>query len=309
MTYVKHYHADKNVKTCNILLMSDTLKGRPSGGAAGTRSPRSPLLQRLGRRIRALRQAMDLSRSRLASRAELSERFLNELEAGRGNISLERLERLAAVFGMKAWQLLARCEVGTPKHVALLGLRGAGKSTIGPAIAKELDLPFVELDEWVEREAGLSLREVFELQGEAAYRSLERDVLKRLVEEREPSVIATGGGIVMDPQAFAFLQDAALTVWLKARPEDHMSRVESQGDLRPMQDRRNAMSELRALLEARAPFYARADHVIDTSALGFDASVSTLASRLRAERVDRDAGDERGESGAGVRAVLTTSAR
>jgi XRE family transcriptional regulator, aerobic/anaerobic benzoate catabolism transcriptional regulator len=249
---------------------------------------RSPLLRRLGQRIRTLRQARGLSRAGLASRAELSERFLNELEAGRGNISLERFERLARVFGMKAWQLLAECETVAPKHVALLGLRGAGKSTIGPAIASELGLPFVELDECVEREAGLSLREVFELQGEAAYRGLERDVLRRLVEEREPSVIATGGGIVMDPQAFAFLQSEALTVWLKARPEDHMSRVEAQGDLRPMHNRRNAMSELRALLTARAPLYAQADYVVDTSALGQTASVSTLASRLRDEGVGRE---------------------
>lgn len=208
---------------------------------------------------------------------------MNELEAGRGNISLERFERLARVFGLRAWQLLAECEAADPKHVALLGLRGAGKSTIGAAIAKELDLPFVELDEWVEREAGLSLREVFELQGEVAYRSLERDVLRRLVEERGPSVIATGGGIVMDPQAFSFLRSAARTVWLKARPEDHMSRVESQGDLRPMQNRRNAMAELRALLTARAPLYAQADHVIDTSSLGLDASVAALAACLRAD--------------------------
>ncbi len=276
---------------------------RAEGAAAarGARSPRSPLLRRLGQRVRAQRQARGLSRSGLASRAELSERFLNELEAGRGNISLERFERLARVFGMKAWQLLEECETATPRHVALLGLRGAGKSTIGAAVAEELRLPFVELDECIEREAGLSLREVFELQGEAAYRSLERDVLRRLVEEREPSVIATGGGIVMDPQAFAFLQGAALTVWLKARAEDHMNRVESQGDLRPMQNRRNAMSELRALLKARGPLYAQADHVIDTSTLGLGASVSTLVSYLRDLRDDR--------ASAPLGAAPTTSAR
>jgi len=258
---------------------------KPTAADTGAQSARSPLLRRLGHRIRTLRQGRGLSRAGLAQRAEMSERFLNELEAGRGNISLERFERLARVFGMKAWQLLEECETETtaPKHVALLGLRGAGKSTIGLAIAAQLGLPFVELDECVEREAGLSLREVFELQGEAAYRSLEREVLTQLVEEREPSVIATGGGIVTDPQAFAFLRSAALTVWLKARPEDHMSRVESQGDLRPMQNRRNAMSELRALLTARVPLYAQADHVIDTSALGLEASVSSLVACLRDE--------------------------
>jgi XRE family aerobic/anaerobic benzoate catabolism transcriptional regulator len=161
--------------------------------------------------------------------------------------------------------------------VVLLGLRGAGKSSIGPELAARLEVPFVELDQLVEQAAGMALGAVFELQGEAFYRRLERETLRRFLADTDGAVVAAGGSIVTDSETFDLLRRSAVTVWLKARPEDHMQRVVEQGDVRPMKNRPDAMAELKALLRARAPLYAQADHVVDTSLLGIDGSVELLA--------------------------------
>lgn len=221
----------------------------------------------LGRQVRRLREARDWSRRELATRADLSERFLAEIEKGTGNISVRGLDRLAAALETTPSELLARRADGRVGFVALLGLRGAGKSTVGPMLASELGRAFIELDALVERAAGLSAGEIFALHGEEYFRRLERDVLARHLAESAPSIIAAGGGLVADPATFDLLRRQARTVWLKATPERHWSRVVAQGDTRPMADHPAAMAELRRLWAARAPLYAEADVVVDTTDL------------------------------------------
>ena len=149
--------------------------------------------------------------------------------------------------------------------VALVGLRGAGKSSIGAAAASQLGIPFVELDELIVREAQMTLSTIFEIHGERYYRGIEREVLRRLLAAGKPMVIATGGSIVTDAETWGLLRSRARTIWLKAAPQDHWSRVVAQGDVRPMRDRPRAMNELQALLNRRQPLYELADQVVDTA--------------------------------------------
>jgi XRE family aerobic/anaerobic benzoate catabolism transcriptional regulator len=180
---------------------------------------------------------------------------------------------------VKRW-LEARFAKRTAPVIALLGLRGAGKSTVGPRLASRLGLRFVELDAEIERAAGLTLAEIFELHGEGYYRRLERETLMRLLADPAGLVMATGGSIVNDRETYRLLRRRAVTVWLKARPEDHWNRVLQQGDQRPMAKNPHAMAELRALLASRERLYAEAEHVIDTSRADVDGIVRTLAHDL-----------------------------
>jgi XRE family aerobic/anaerobic benzoate catabolism transcriptional regulator len=165
--------------------------------------------------------------------------------------------------------------------VALLGLRGAGKTSVGRKLAQRLGLPFVELDELVEKAAGLSLAGIFSLHGEAYYRRLAREVLARFLADGEPAVLATGGSMVTDKEAFRLLSKRCKTVWLQATPEDHWQRVLKQGDIRPSAASPHAQEELRALLKAREPLYSQAEMSVDTSALGLEGTVEDLVARLR----------------------------
>ena len=233
--------------------------------------------------MRAARLDRGHTLKELSARTGVSARFLAELEAGRGNISVGRLHDLAAGLGTSARTLLEGEERASARRspvVALLGLRGAGKSTIGKRLARTLRVPFVELDAKVEEAAGLSLAEVFELHGESFYRRLEREALKRELADGKPVVLATGGSLVNDDETFALLRAQATTVWLQASPESHWQRVVAQGDRRPMRDRANAMNELRTLLRARTERYARAELVVDTDALGIEGAVKELAKKL-----------------------------
>lgn len=243
---------------------------------------RNRVLEGLGRRVRLQREEQHKTREELCQAAEISPRFLAQLEAGEGNISVARLCNVARALGTTAASLLDGLERGEEdsRLVALVGLRGAGKSTVGPLLADRLGVEFIELDRRVEASAGLSLAEVFELHGEDFYRRLERRALKELVSEGSSAVIATGGSIVGDRDSFELLKESATTIWLKARPEDHMARVVAQGDERPMRSRSDAMTELRALLKVRTPLYAQADHVVDTSVLGVDGAVDALVNAL-----------------------------
>jgi XRE family transcriptional regulator, aerobic/anaerobic benzoate catabolism transcriptional regulator len=223
------------------------------------------LLQLVGRRVREARTARNWTRRDLAERSGVSVRFLVQLEAGRANISVRRLADLARALDRSPADLLDAHDDTPPQVVALLGLRGAGKTTIGRRLARRLRVPFIELDRRIEQAADLSLGELFSLHGEAYYRRLERDTLVEVLAERRPLVLATGGGIVTSPETFALLRRSAVTVWLRASPEDHWNRVVGQGDRRPMADHPQAMADLRALLAARQPLYGTADFTVDTS--------------------------------------------
>lgn len=237
------------------------------------------LLATVGARVRALRERRSLTRRQLAAQSGISERFLAQLEAGQGNISLGRFADVAVALGTTPAALLADAEPasGGSHIVALLGVRGAGKSTVGALLAARHEVPFIEVDSRIERAAGLSLGEIFELHGEAYYRRVEREVLRGLMAEPGARVVATGGSIVNDRETFSLLRRGARTVWLRARPEDHWDRVIRQGDARPMAQNPHAFAELRALLAAREPLYAQAHHVIDTSGRDLDAVVALVA--------------------------------
>ena len=255
----------------------------------------------LGARMRELRERRAMSRKALARESQVSERYLAQIESGNGNISVMLLRRVAAALGVTAGEVLAperhdpverrlvrrflerlpvnrleevifrlmrdfgHEETSPRKRIALIGLRGAGKSTLGAMLANELKVPLIELNREVAQETGLPVSEVMALYGMPAYRRIERRVLERVTREQERAVIVAGGGIVAESEAFDLLLATCYTVWLKARPEDHMARVLAQGDLRPMAGNAEAMEDLKRILAAREPMYGRADAVIDTS--------------------------------------------
>lgn len=230
------------------------------------------LLIQVGSRVRGLREQRGWSRRELGERCGLSERFLAQIETGRGNPSLKSVAEIAAAFALSPASLLA----SATGFVALLGLRGAGKTSVGQALAGRLARPFIELDARIEDLAGLNLAEIWELHGEATYRELERDALERVLAAAPRAVIATGGGIVTDPATFDLLRERTITVWLHATPEQHWQRVISQGDRRPMANDPRAMKRLRRLLAERSPLYRRAQHEIDTSTSSVEAITDTI---------------------------------
>jgi len=240
------------------------------------------LLASVGTAVRRLREERTLTRRELAQRSGVSERFLAELEGGQGNISVARLQDVARALGSSAGELLysAQHERTDRRVIALVGLRGAGKSTIGRALANRLRVPFVEMDSLVEKEAGIPLSAIFQLHGEAYYRRLAREVLTSFLAETDAAVLATGGGIVTDPGSFKLLQKRCRTVWLQATPEDHWQRVLEQGDVRPGAASPHAQDELRALLKARQTLYSQAELSVDTSRLGINEAVSELTRQL-----------------------------
>lgn len=243
-----------------------------------------PLVAALGERLRRLRDERKLTLETLASRSRLSVRFLSELLAGRANVSVVRLARVAEALGTTASALLAAAEAAAseaaPVVVSLLGIRGAGKSAIGEQLAKRLGVELVELDRRIEAEGGLSLPEIFSLHGEDYYRKLELGALRRFLDERRPAVLAVGGGIVTNPPAMDLLIERTTTVWLRASVDDHWNRVVRQGDPRPMAGRPAARAELRRLVAEREPLYRRAEIRVDTSKLGLEECVGVLAERL-----------------------------
>ena len=191
---------------------------------------------------------------------------MTEAEAARANRSLLVFQRLAAALDVRLAALLDESVARrASERIALVGLRGAGKSTVGRLLARELEVPFVELDQRVEELAGFTLAELFDLRGPEAFQSFEAEALERVLAEGERLVLATGGSLVTRARTFARLRATCRTVWLQAEPSDHFARVLGQGDRRPMRERPRAMQELRALLAERAPLYARCELRVATS--------------------------------------------
>ena len=272
----------------------------------------------LGKRVRELRDRRGMSRKLLARESRVSERYLGHLEAGDGNISILLLRKVAAALSVTLGEMLVPEEQDTVelrlirrflarlpaqrmeealfrllrdfghdeasrrRRIALIGLRGAGKSTLGAMLANELQVPLVELNREMVRETGLPVGEVIALYGQSGYRRLERKVLERVIGENDRAVIVAGGGVVAEEDAFNLILASCYTVWLKARPEEHMARVLAQGDLRPMAGNEEAMEDLKRILAAREPMYGKADVVVDTSGDTPEASLLKLRDAVAA---------------------------
>jgi XRE family aerobic/anaerobic benzoate catabolism transcriptional regulator len=232
----------------------------------------------LGRQLREQRKRRGLSQERLAELAGLSTRYLSQIESGRGNLSILRLLELTRALGVPLHDAV-RPDKWHP-IVALVGLRGAGKSTVGQELARRLDRPFIELDGLIEDDVGLSLAEIFAIHGESYYRRFEHEALSRIVSNGEPAVLATGGSIVTDRTTLDLLKKGTITIWLRARPELHLQRVATQGDRRPMAGRADPLSELRSLLMEREKLYAEADICIDTSTLSANEVASEVLAKI-----------------------------
>lgn len=269
----------------------------------------------LGKRVRGARDARALSRKQLAEYADVSERYLAQLESGSGNASMLVLRRVAAALRVPMADLLAeersperqvldrlldslpeqkvsqallrlQREFGAEesvrrKRIALIGLRGAGKSTLGAALAKELRRPFVELDREIEQEAGMGLSEIFMLYGQSGYRGFERRCLERIIDAQSEVVLSVGGGVVSEAETLQLLLANSYTVWLKASPTEHMSRVVAQGDMRPMKGHAQAMEHLKSLLTSRESLYARADVTVSTSGQTVEKSLAALRRAIK----------------------------
>jgi XRE family aerobic/anaerobic benzoate catabolism transcriptional regulator len=235
----------------------------------------SAYLARLGERVRAWRTEHATTRKMLALASGVSERYLAQLEAGQGNISVLLLRKVAHAMSVPVESLVREDESGS-RSIALIGLRGAGKSTLGPRLAEALGISFIELDAEVEKEAGAPLGEVFAMYGQEAFRRFERRALERVLGQQERAVIAVGGGLVSDPGSYDLLLARCQCIWLRASPEEHMARVIAQGDMRPFKGRSAALAEIRTLLENRDKLYRRAGAAVDTSGKSPRQSLSEL---------------------------------
>jgi len=275
------------------------------------------LLHALGSRMRLLRARRGMTQRALSERSGVSGRYIAQFEAGSGNASVLVLHRIAAALGVRMADLLvgseeppaelaalhamlARLEperlaaarralgefLGEPSdprrrsRIALIGLRGAGKSSLGRMLAERRGVRFVELDREVERQSGMDLRDIFEVHGQDGFRRLERAALERLLAEGEPMVLAAGGGIVAEAASYELLLAHCLTVWVRAAPEEHMQRVVTQGDERPMRGNRQAMDDLRAILASREALYARADLTLENRDRTIESTLAELVERL-----------------------------
>ena len=237
--------------------------------APETADPDAAFLAELGTRVRIRRKHLKLSRRALAVTSGVSERYLVELESGRGNISILLLRQVAAALATPMETLIRdggpATDRGKADRIALIGLRGAGKSTLGRLLADDLGAPFVELNAAISRESGLALTEIFSLYGADGYRRFEQHCLNQIAARYDACVLAVGGGIVAEPDTFAALLKDFRTVWIQTSPAEHMNRVRAQGDNRPMAGNPAAMNDLRAILADRQRLYARADTALDTA--------------------------------------------
>jgi XRE family transcriptional regulator, aerobic/anaerobic benzoate catabolism transcriptional regulator len=272
----------------------------------------------LGKRVRQARSRRGITRKMVAREADVSERHLAQLEAGGGNVSIVLLRRIAAALNVSLVDLFApeieqplekqviqRFLERLPAHrleevvlrlkrdfgeeqsarrmrIALIGLRGAGKSTLGSRLAREANPPFIELDHEIEKDTGMPLAEIFSLYGQSGYRAIEKRTLERVLGEHDRAVLSVGGGVVSENETYDYLLSRCYTIWIKAQPEEHMSRVIAQGDFRVMAGSDRAMEDLRRILEAREPLYRKADMSLDTSGDSAEESFGKLRLALQA---------------------------
>jgi XRE family aerobic/anaerobic benzoate catabolism transcriptional regulator len=265
----------------------------------------------IGRMVRLGRAKRGISRRKLAADSGISERYLAQIEGGQGNPSVNVLKSIADAIAVPVFELLPRTGLGNSaldrvidllarlpaaelpaiaaameerlgsaadrdRRIALVGLRGAGKSTLGRKLAEHLGVPFLELNRVIEQNYGASAAMLIELSGLATFRKYEHECLQRVIAEHDAAVIATAGGIVANPQTYELLLRRAHAIWIKARPEVHMARVIAQGDFRPMAHNREAMGDLVAILDARSADYARAEAELDTSGSSVEQSLADL---------------------------------
>jgi XRE family aerobic/anaerobic benzoate catabolism transcriptional regulator len=280
---------------------------------------KDPFLIALGERLKLLRARRGLTRKALAQLSGVSERHLANVETGVGNASVQFLRQLCGVLNCSLAEMTGDETASTPdwlmireilrgrneeelararsvlaelfdspvseasrrQRIALIGLRGAGKSSLGRLLADEINAPFIELSSQIEQLAGCSIAEIHALYGQGAYRRYEQRALEEIIRHYPRAVIATPGGIVSEPATFNLLLSHCYTVWLKASPEEHMGRVLAQGDRRPMSGNREAMDDLKRILESRAQFYSKADKIVDTSELSHEAAFAGLMEQFR----------------------------
>ena len=280
----------------------------------------------LGERVKTLRARRGISRKILSKYSLISERYLAQLENGRGNISISLLRQIAQAMDVTLEELvregreqsleynlmlqhlesLTATEISKiysqiigedtqaserVNHIALIGLRGAGKSTLGGLLAEKLSVPLIELVQEIEGEAGMTVNEIFSLSGQAAYRRLERQCLENTLKRKDKLVLTVGGSLVSEATSYERLLSSCYTVWLKAAPEQHMARVIGQGDYRPMAGNTQAMGDLRRILAGREGLYERADLCIDTSADSIDDSLQKLLLDTQINTILSNAGE------------------
>jgi XRE family aerobic/anaerobic benzoate catabolism transcriptional regulator len=274
-------------------------------------------LSAVAKSLRAARARRGMTRKQLAQDSGVSERLLAQLEMGEGNISIVLLRRITDALNFSLIDLFMDVREPQPEkrfiqnllerlpdhrlqevaqrltrefgedvklrwnRLALIGLRGAGKSTLGAKIAKEFKAPFVELDAEIEKDAGIPLAEIFSLYGQSGYRRIERRTMERVLQQHQRVVISVGGGVVSEKENYDYLLKNCFTIWIKAQPEEHMARVIAQGDFRAMENNDEAMEDLRRILEAREPFYLRADGTVDTSGETEEKSFAKLKTVIR----------------------------
>jgi XRE family aerobic/anaerobic benzoate catabolism transcriptional regulator len=289
---------------------------KPSSHYAAARES-AEYLAHLGQRIRDWRARRGLTRKVLAAQSGVSERFLAQVESGQGNASILNLRQLAVALNVRLHNLLfdgpeppleflyaaealrnlrpeqlqeahqwmaarfrQNADESRRRRIALIGLRGAGKSTLGPMIARQLGYPFFELDRLIEKVSGVPLSSIFDLYGQSGFRRLERRCLEEVLAQNRDLVLATGGSLVSEPSTFQRLLSSCYTVWLRADPEDHMKRVIAQGDMRPMAENPEAMSDLKRILLEREPLYSRADLAINTSEMSPESVLQAITQHL-----------------------------
>lgn len=284
----------------------------------GIKSSAPDPLKLLAARVRQARARRGMTRKMLARDSGVSERYLAEIESGKGNISVLVLRSLAKALNVSidvlvaedpeppvelvhtieflrrlplddlklARQLLLHQFGGVDpaarhRRIALIGLRGAGKSTLGAALAERLEMPFLELDQFIEQQSGFNLSLIFDLHGQSGFRRFERQSLEDVIQRYPRFVMATGGSLVSEPGTFERLLSSCFTVWVKTSPEEHMQRVMEQGDMRPMSNNREAMSDLERILAEREVLYSKADIQVDTAGRTVEESLETLIQALR----------------------------